>query len=415
MFSAQAKENYLKALPELGGADPIMMKMRLARYVVNTSGLPPKPLLSFPGTDYTYRSTTPLDKTAWLCPSLRDNLFLEFYDVTQLRLQESHLTAGPSEVIVYKNVAKTSSLVDKQMAPVSEVTAANLVDPDLEVNIFRMGHLLLKFHVVCAACKSLRMKHMHVPHDLVPSTLSEEVIASMLTATAWMNGIESLIFHGYDGSKKTLTTSLEKANSPLDLIDITTENSDNLADIYKNLAQEAQAIRFMNALKSGDVEQAKLVLEDGGFNPAHNDSQLLRDAVTEDNAAFVDLLVRDGRSDPNATQEFSSSAITIALKEGSIDIIKALLRDPKTMLRDVGAFDKALERESADIVRVLLDDPRSDPTENDNEALLNSAAYGDVDIFKMLIEDKRVSLSEELKEEIRGHTDNETVLSLLED
>lgn len=409
----QAKDNYAESLPELVGEDPIMMKMRLVRYTMSMSGLPPKPLLTFTGSDYTYQSNDPMGKTAWLCPLSRADFALEFYDVTRLQSVHDNSISDLTELIVYKSIAKTSSLVNGEMTSVDEVAIANVVDMDIDTNIQRMGYVLLKLHTMCAACKSLRIKHLHVPAELIQSALfKEDVIAGILVASAWSNDIESLVIHGYDKSKEACVAALEKADNPLDLLNFTTESYEYLGDVYKNLEQEVQTIRFMDAVRKDNIAQAKSILKDMTFDPSHNNSWLLRQIVSEDKAAFVDLLVEDGRSDPNVTPEFSSSAVGIALKYGNVDTIKALLRDPKTVLIDIDAFTTAVDRESIDIIRMLMDDPRSDPSENDNEAILNAATYGDVEIVKMLLEDKRVNLSTATKEEIPKHTDNEEILGL---
>ncbi len=106
------------------------------------------------------------------------------------------------------------------------------------------------------------------------------------------------------------------------------------------------------------------------------------------------FLTQDTTFDPS-TEHCSRHAIGHASKFGNVDIVKLLLQDKRVdpSVDDNYAIIKASKYGRIDIVNLLLQDKRVDPSAQENEAFLSAILQRETNIVQILLQDKRVDPS----------------------
>lgn len=106
---------------------------------------------------------------------------------------------------------------------------------------------------------------------------------------------------------------------------------------------------------------------------------------------IVKIMIQDSRVNPSDDQ---NQSLIDACKQNQLEIVSLLLAD--------GRADPNFENESLrssieyghpQVVKLLLNDPRVDPSSVDNEAIKIACAHGQIEIVKILLQDNRVDPS----------------------
>jgi len=101
---------------------------------------------------------------------------------------------------------------------------------------------------------------------------------------------------------------------------------------------------------------------------------------------LVEEALQEG-ADPSFDDQ---SAFNIACDYGNIEIVKLLLNDKRIDPSDLTGFMWALESNHYNIMELLLKDDRVDPSINDNDAIIYSSNTRNYKSVKILLNDKRV-------------------------
>lgn len=159
--------------------------------------------------------------------------------------------------------------------------------------------------------------------------------------------------------------------------------------------------RAMNKrdMKSDDrVIFAELLLKDDSFY-RHND--VLRMACEKGHASVVELLLKDGRADPAAQDNYD---IRSASHNGYAAVVGLLLDDERVdpAAQNNQAIILASKNGHATVVELLLKDGRADPTAHDNNAIRLASKNGHSPVVKLLenhrLEEKKLDESQKLEE-----------------
>ena len=127
-----------------------------------------------------------------------------------------------------------------------------------------------------------------------------------------------------------------------------------------------------------------------GIDPKANDSQVLRDAVLNNNLEMVKLLIPV--SDPKAND---SQALREAVLKNNLEMVKLLIpvSDPK--VNDSQALRNAVLNNNLEIVKLLI--PVSDPKVKNSQALKNAVWKNNLEMVKLLIPVSDPKVGKELK------------------
>ncbi|MBS0286996.1 MAG: ankyrin repeat domain-containing protein [Proteobacteria bacterium] len=90
----------------------------------------------------------------------------------------------------------------------------------------------------------------------------------------------------------------------------------------------------------------------------------------------------------------ANEAIGEAARNGQLDVVKLLLQDKRVdpTAKENQAIRNAAKNGHLDVVKLLLDDKRADPSSQNNEAILEAAKNGHADVVDLLLQDNRVKV-----------------------
>lgn len=150
--------------------------------------------------------------------------------------------------------------------------------------------------------------------------------------------------------------------------------------------------KFIEAVKTGNVQKVKLLLNDIRVYPADNTNDAICQASEYGHAEVVKLLLNDDRVDPTDNNNF---VIRRASKNGHMEVVRLLLADDRIDPTDNNNFAIrwASRKGHENIVKLLLNDDRIDPTDNNNYAIRWGSRKGHVEVVKLLLNDDRVDPS----------------------
>nr|QBK88077.1 MAG: ankyrin repeat protein [Marseillevirus LCMAC202] len=166
---------------------------------------------------------------------------------------------------------------------------------------------------------------------------------------------------------------------------------------------------FITAIKVGDAETVKRLLENPVVDPTANHNWPLRASSAYGQADVVKLFLADGRADPTAND---NQAIRLSSQNGHADVVQLLLADGRAdpTVHDNKLIQLSSQNGHADVVKLLLADGRVDPTTGKNYAIQLSSQQGHADVVKLLLADGRADPTADSNFAIRlssmkGHAD----------
>ena len=155
---------------------------------------------------------------------------------------------------------------------------------------------------------------------------------------------------------------------------------------------------LLNAIKNSNVELVRMLIEFSVNINDHNpipteawqyEAKPLTVACTYGNTEIVQLLLKDGRIDPS---EFDNQALINASVGGFAEIVEILLKysqvNPSAQKNK--ALNEACRQRSIKVVNLLVSDPRTQPS---YEAILESIRRKDDDIFLILMNGMKIDPS----------------------
>jgi len=166
------------------------------------------------------------------------------------------------------------------------------------------------------------------------------------------------------------------------------------------------------AAENGHANIVEILLKDGRIDPNVRINFSLSKAAAEGHADVVKLLLKDSRVDPGLNNEVLENTI----KGGHTEVVKLLLEDKRSdpnvelLGHKGGPLRYAAEHGYTEIVRLLLADGRADPSARGSDALNLAAEHGHTEIVRLLLEDGRSNPSDVKSESLRrasfnGHSD----------
>jgi ankyrin repeat protein len=172
---------------------------------------------------------------------------------------------------------------------------------------------------------------------------------------------------------------------PYDSGEIDIFNIENLEDLYESFQSgsvlDKLSQELINAAKNGDLENVKVLLENGADVHAENDDALLW-ASSNGHVEVVKLLLENG-ADPHAKND---AALRWASEYGRVEIVKLLLENGANPHAE---NDEALRGASSnghtEVVQLLLENGANPHAEND-EALRWASQNGHTEVVKLLLE-----------------------------
>lgn len=176
---------------------------------------------------------------------------------------------------------------------------------------------------------------------------------------------------------------------------------------------------LITAVTNNNLTITQMLLDKIKNNPFEASENPLQIAVENGFIEIVRFLMKDPRSTSAITNELLTSAIITkkftvlkellndsrfnlndrlialvqAIKDDNIEIVKMLLQDPHmNLITNYNyALTIAIDYRRNDILKFLLADSRIDPSFNNNEVIHFAAARGYNDIIKLLLHDQRVN------------------------
>ena len=145
---------------------------------------------------------------------------------------------------------------------------------------------------------------------------------------------------------------------------------------------------FIDAVRVGNTEVVKLLLEDPRINPADDNNLAIGLASQNGYIEIVKLLLKDPRVDPSADEDY---AIRMSSERGKTEVVRLLLKDDRV---DPSAYNNwairwAIHERNTEVARLLLEDRRVDPSALNNYALRWAKEKGYTEIVDLLLKDKR--------------------------
>ena len=159
----------------------------------------------------------------------------------------------------------------------------------------------------------------------------------------------------------------------------------NWAGVYRDIEKYGVQFAPNNNYYNNIIVQVLLEL---GADPGRN-KELVSDVARCNNASALELLLADRRVyiDPY------SNPIVRAAENGSVGCLILLLKDSRY---HPGTSDEnlplllSIENYQNEAVKLLLSDRRVDPSRLDNGPLKQAVRHGNIEIFELLVADKRV-------------------------
>lgn len=138
------------------------------------------------------------------------------------------------------------------------------------------------------------------------------------------------------------------------------------------------------AIRTKNIDILEILLEI--IEPEYDD---LLEAIDYDNPRALEVLLEDGRVQPNAKD---NELIYEAAKINNPTIMKILLSDSRVdpAVNNNETLIKAAELGNVDNIILLMNDPRTDPSDRNNEAIKIAMILGEEDIVEILLRDFRV-------------------------
>lgn len=161
-------------------------------------------------------------------------------------------------------------------------------------------------------------------------------------------------------------------------------------------AEDNEAIR--NACAKGFIDIVKLLLADSRVNPSDAENEAFIGACNDGKMEILKLLLADSRFD--ISTEEANEAFCQACYENHLDIARLLLDKPEFKI-DPSVDDSyllffAAQTGYVEMTRFLLSQPSVDPSANNNTAIEEACNNGgNLEIFKLLMADKRVNPGDE--------------------
>lgn len=177
---------------------------------------------------------------------------------------------------------------------------------------------------------------------------------------------------------------------------------------------------FLFACKYGTMDEVRTLLADPVIDPAEGNSAALFIAVEQNSSKLLNLLLKDGRANPMASD---GALIGKALATGNHVLVDSLLNDPRVVIpndssllvtaimcnydrdysfledlldaidpsaNDNTALFVAIRQHHEEALGLLLTDPRINPAHNDNAALRYAIEEGNDEALHMMLKDPRV-------------------------
>jgi ankyrin repeat protein len=174
---------------------------------------------------------------------------------------------------------------------------------------------------------------------------------------------------------------------------------------------------IINAASLGHLEIVKLLLDYEDVDLEDQNNKAINKAVTNGHASIVKLLLVHHKG----THVVDTKHILDAVKNSYYDVLKVLLDDGRTDFNDSDDDGDlpiviAARQGNTKIVKLLLTDKRCNPAADSDEAIIQSASDGHIEVVKLLVEDTRVDPSARnnkaiISAYIEGHTNIVDILS----
>ncbi|ORY36630.1 ankyrin [Rhizoclosmatium globosum] len=172
------------------------------------------------------------------------------------------------------------------------------------------------------------------------------------------------------------------------------------------------SMAFQLAVQYNHLEVTSLLMENKRVDPSCYDGQTLINAIRHRNTEMVKLLLSDSRMNPTASSRLRmhqlrvggyeilsfDTALIEAASQGSVEIMKILLKHCRTGNSFDHALLAAVVNDFPEIVKILLEDGRADPGYQNSMALIQASLRADVDMVRLLMEDGRSDPSTNMQE-----------------
>lgn len=171
---------------------------------------------------------------------------------------------------------------------------------------------------------------------------------------------------------------------------------------------------------SRNAEIVQLLLADQRVDPTVGKNYLIRNAAQNGHISIIKLLLNDSRICKNIVLKYvvkynhlsivkmiltnnffninpsmdDNILIILASQNGSVDMMKILLKDPRVdpSACENTAIIHASEKGNVEVVKLLLLDPRVNPSAGENDALVGAIFGKHMELFKLLLSDPRINL-----------------------
>ena len=221
------------------------------------------------------------------------------------------------------------------------------------------------------------------------------------------------------GEPFNMLTALVLANNAKKIQLLRLLSHDNTLKLGEDLSYDNIDYAIDDAVRNGQIEIVRLLLQDERFYPGYEDGLAIRSAIQYDHIEIVKLLLNDPRVDTwgsfresikyNRIEIFKllladdrvdpadddNRAIIYAAEKGRVKGFKLLLADYRVDPSDLNnaAIRLASGNGHPEIVKLLLADQRVNPAADDNYAIIFASENGHVEIVKLLLEDGRADPS----------------------
>lgn len=336
----QARKNYSYLIPRLAGyADPTITKYRIMEWIhldIDNPGHP-KPVLQY-ARDHTYK----MDEVCVV--QHRDKVIeQEFYELTVLKNMVKYQNVALYEVMLFRDVSRTSVLRDGEYVRSDKLEFANFAM--LGSDGYHPMYTIVKTFIACAMCKLMDV-------DVVCCVNTVD-FAIPLVVAAWLNGIKTVSFYGGPGRQvhNNIATLMRESRTLRALIQSRNGlngTTETILSLYTNMASGIAAMEFKDAIEELNVETAQALLDSGRLDPSWDDNWLLEYAVEDGSALFVDLLLQDDR----VTLK-NNNLLWRAIDDRNQDVARTLIASSKIDTSHPWLMQAAYHREQYDVFQVL--------------------------------------------------------------
>lgn len=152
-----------------------------------------------------------------------------------------------------------------------------------------------------------------------------------------------------------------------------------------------KGVLLFSSLKKGNLDIAKLIIEDERTDPSVSNSNAIQIACNLGYTSIVELLLKDERIDPT----YNDNCITFASNKGYYDIIKLLINDKRMIANNYNYYNEinnAAKKGYTDIFKLLIDNNLDTV---DFEIFISALKNKNTDIALHIINLNLVDLSED--------------------